>query len=263
MKKDKPVYLSLENKSLPLKTNKKAKFFPYQYSLDKGGKKTFRSEKRMAILLVPNSQCTNRCIFCEPNIPLMEKLVNAKLSLSAKPNVKNILKEAKKLYLKNKDIKEIVIGAGIGEPLLYFKDLLSLILLLKKELGLPIRLNTNGQASVILKQNSTKEICKSLENVGLNIIMISLNAITEEEYNFLCKPKLKGSFKSVIKFIEECNKGNIKTLVSFLDYPKGICYPKLDKKKINKFITSLGLKESQIVYRPIFLDANIRKRKIK
>lgn len=251
MKESKTAYLPVSTKKIPIKSDMQVRFFPYQYTLDEKGSKNLRQEKRLGILFVPNKRCTNKCIFCEPNIPAMEKAINKKLSLSKEPSIKKIIKDTKELYSKNKDINEIVIGAGIGEPFIYFDKLLMLIRELKIEFPVKIRLNTNGQASQIIKKYSSQEACKELEKSGLDFIMISLNAINKEDYDSLCKPKLKKAFESTIEFIKICNKSKVKTFVSFLDYPELRGYPKLNREKIKKFIIKLGLKEDQIIYRPI------------
>lgn len=253
MNTNKTAYLTIERKKLPFKIETKVNFFPYHYYLDKKGVKHLKDNKRIAILLVPNNECTNRCLFCEPNIPILEKIIGNKLTLYKEPSINQIIKEVKIIYNKNKDTTEIVIGGGIGEPLLRFNKLLKLILKLKKEISIPIRINTNGQASAILSKYSNAEICKFLEKAGLDSIMISLNAVTKKDYNTLCKPKLQTAFKSTVNFIKACNKSNIKTYISFIDYPKSLGYPKLNKTKIKTFLTKLGLNKNQIIYRPIIM----------
>jgi len=228
----------------------KPKFIPYQYYSTKEGTQ-FRSEKRIVAIFVPYSECTNRCIFCSPNIPVMEELVKHKLTLNREFSVDEMMNDMKGVYERNRDSSEIVIGGGIGEPLLYFNKLPKLISRLKKEIPLPIRVNTNGQASVILPQYSTDDVCKILEGAGLDSIMISLNAVNEKNYNILSQPKLERAFKSTVEMIKVCNESKLETYVSFLDYSEARPnYPKLDKNEIKSFLQPLGLKEEQIVYRP-------------
>jgi len=255
MNKTVTAYLAIDRKNAKdadVKIEKKANFFPYQYYFDDKGNQHLKDDKRIGILFVPNSKCTNSCLFCGPNVPILEKMVDHKLILSKAPSVRGILADVKKLYAKNKDTTELCIGAGIGEPLLYFNTLLKLISELKKEIPVPIRLNTNGQATAILPEYSTKKISDLLQKSGLNSIMISLNSINEKDYNKLCNPKFQNAFKSTISFIKACNKSKINTIVSFVDYPASLGYPILNKKKIDVFRIKIGLNKDQIVYRPYF-----------
>ena len=210
------------------------------------------STKRIAVNFIPYGSCTNNCIFCRPNIPAMEDLFNHKVILEKEIKNNEIISEVINLQKQNKDCTEIVITGSIGEPLLYLDKLIRLIQELKKLTTLSIRLNTNGQAEIIIPDKSLKEIATLLENSGLDSIAISLNAINKEDYKKLCQPKNDNSFESIIGFIKACNKTKIKTYISFVDYSKTHPnWPEINKSEIEKFLNNLGIKENQIIYRPL------------
>lgn len=207
--------------------------------------------KKIIINFVPYGKCTNSCVFCGPNINAMKKITATDVLLKNKYSVDEMIKATIYVYKNGKNYSEIVITGTIGEPLLFFKKLLKLIKELKKNLPLPVRLNTNGQASVILSKPE-KNICEKLKQVGLDAIAISLNAINNKDYNKLCKPKNKNAFGSVVRFIKAANNSGIKTYISFVDYTKEHPeYPKINKIKIKRFCKTAGLENSQIIFRPM------------
>jgi TatD family-associated radical SAM protein len=208
---------------------------------------------RIILNFVPRGECTNSCLFCAPNIPEMEKAINHSVLLEGEYTIEDYLLAVEQLLSKNKDISEIIITGTIGEPLLYFEKLLKLVSSLKKIFPIKVRLNTNGQARIIFPKLSSKEVSEALEKTGLDSIVISLNAINEKDYIFLCRPKKTGAFESVLDFVKSCNESGIQTFVSFVDYSniKHPTYPKIDKDKIKGFCKKLGLEEKHIIYRPM------------
>jgi len=216
------------------------------------GKKVAFPTKRMAINFVPFGRCTNKCIFCLPNISAIKKLMGNEVLLRKSYTIDEMAKTVLKTYKQNPNCSEIVITGTIGEPLLYFNKLLKFISLIKTKISLPVRLNTNGQATSILPKYSSRQICQLLEKTGLDSIAISLNSINKKDYNKLCRPTHEDAFNSVVDFIKNLRKSKIKTYVSFVDYSKTHPnFPKLNKNKIKEFCHALGVNEKQIIYRPI------------
>jgi len=211
------------------------------------------STKRIGVNFVPKGKCTNTCVFCKPNISYMKLLVNHDVVLDKEYSIEEMVGAVSKVYEENPDCSEIFISGTIGEPLLYFDKLVQFVSELKKKFPLRIRLNTNGQASSINTKYSSQQACEILERAGLDSVVISLNAINEKDYNFVCKPKNSGVFESVLDFIIASNQSRIETFVSFVDYSKKyLDLPILDYAKIKDFCEDgLGIKESQIVYRPL------------
>lgn len=210
------------------------------------------SNRRIGVNFVPRGECTNSCVFCAPNIPAMERTVGHEVVLKDDYSVEEMIEATSKVSEQNPDCSEIIITGTIGEPLLYFDRLLEFIPKIKNKTGLPVRLNTNGQATLIVPKYSAQEICQLLERAGLDSVAISLNAISEREYNDLCKPKQSNAFDSVLAFIKVVAESKIDTYISFVEYSKTHPeYPPLDKDKIKEFCEALGAPESRIIYRPI------------
>ncbi len=208
--------------------------------------------KRIGINFVPRGECTNRCLFCALNISAIKSIAGHEILLDKEYSVGEIVDAVSNIYLRNSDCSEIFISGTIGEPLLYFDKLIQFISKTKEEIPLPVRLNTNGQFTIINSKYSSQEACMMFEKVGLDSIVISLNAINEKDYNIVCNPKNSGAFESVVDFVKAFNQSRIETFVSFVDYPINYCnLPVLDKNKIKTFCEGLGLNESQIVYRPL------------
>jgi len=210
------------------------------------------SSKRIGVNFVPRGECTNRCIFCAPNIPAMKELVQGEVLLNGEYSVDEMVRAVSEVYQENPDCSEIIVTGTIGEPLLYLDKLLHLIPEIKRKTSLPVRLNTNGQATIIRPEYSSQDICGMLEKAGLDSVVISLNAINERDYNLVCRPKQPHSFDSVLDFIRVSNQSGIETYVSFVDYSKTHQdFPHLDRDKIKDFCRTLCLSESQIIYRPM------------
>lgn len=221
------------------------------YIASPSGKIAF-SSKRISVNFVPRGDCTNRCVFCAPNIPAMEKAVDHEVLLKEDYTVDEMVEATSKAYAQNSDCSEIVITGTIGEPLLYFDRLLEFIPRIKRKTSLPVRLNTNGQATLILPEYSSQEVCQMLEVAGLDSVVVSLNATNEKDYVRLCNPKQPGAFDSVLDFVKTSTKSKIGIYVSFVEYSKiHPDFPSLDRSKIKEFCEMLGIPEDRIVYRPI------------
>lgn len=207
------------------------------------------------INLISKYSCVNDCLFCsrprseedfgKPNI--YEKKAQSFLYLSRPPSVKRILGELGKEI--GKSTEEIAI-IGLGEPLIYFDKVVRLLKEIKKRypeskgFDFRTRIDTNGQ--VLLWE---KNAVKKLEGAGLDEIRISLNAVNEKEYNQLCRPKNKNAFRSIARFLKECNKSKINTFVSFVVNFEHAGIKERPKKECIRFARSLGIKRKNIILR--------------
>lgn len=210
------------------------------------------SSKRIGVNFVPNGECTNQCVICAPNIPAMKKLIQGEVITKQEYSANEMTKEVSRIYKENPDCSEIIVTGTIGEPLLYLDKLIQFIPQIKQATSLPVRLNTNGQATVIHQKYSSQDICEKLESAGLDSIIVSLNTVNETDYNIICRPKQPNSFDSVTDFIRASSQSGIETFVSFVDYSKTHKeLPNIDKKEVEGFCKSLGLSKSQIIYRPM------------
>ena len=190
--------------------------------------------------------CINSCVFCgkpveENDHSYPEHVYGEGLYLKESPNIEAIMDSIKKEI---KPTDKILSFVGLGEPLLYFPKVLKILRKVKKEYILKTKIDTCG-----LVQPFFPNAIERLEEAELDMIYISLNATTAEEYKLLCRPKIDDAFFHLLNFIEKANASKIATYVSFiLDYYSEEIQTK-QKEEYLKFALSLRLKESQIKWR--------------
>jgi len=100
-----------------------------------------------------------------------------------------------------------------------------------KDKGGITRLNTNGHGNIINKRDIVPEL-KGL----IDIVSVSLNAGTKEEYDRICSPKLPNAFEAVTDFIEKSAKTLPRTVATVVRVPG----EDLDIEKARRLATKLG-----------------------
>ena len=163
---------------------------------------------RNSLYLNLTNRCTNSCSFC---VRYQKDFVKGHLlKLDKEPDYDEVIKSIgdPKKY-------DEVVFCGYGEPTLRL-DLLKTVAHWLKEKRVTVRLNTNGEGSLIHKRNIVPEL------VGLvDIASISLNVDSSEKYDKICKPSFgEGVFYKVLDFAKECKKLLPKTLITVLDLPE-------------------------------------------
>jgi TatD DNase family protein len=154
------------------------------------------------------SRCTNNCYFCPRNSGF--HVAGHNLRLNREPDEKELLNAIAK-YL---DYDEIVF-CGIGEPTLRFEMMLSLAAKLRSK-KLPIRLNTNGQGSLIAKIDLAAKLRGLIDSVS-----ISLNAQDEATYHKICRPQFGAKvYLEILKFARRCKEEGIRTAFSIVPLPE-------------------------------------------
>lgn len=109
---------------------------------------------------------------------------------------------------------EEIIFCGFGEPTSRLDELIETAEFMKSQEGCPpLRLNTNGLGDLVNGKSTADELCKVFE-----IISVSLNAGTEEEYMKVTRPRFENAFKAMQKFTADCVKnGSSKVIMSVVD----------------------------------------------
>lgn len=131
------------------------------------------------------------------------------LRLEREPTLEEILAEVKSHNL-NK-FNEIVF-CGLGEPTCRLYDMLSVCRIIRELSTTPIRVNTNGHASLILKEDTAPAFRGMVDCVS-----ISLNAPDPDTYAKLCHPKFgEDTFLGVMKFAREVVKYVPKVLLTVI-----------------------------------------------
>ena len=141
------------------------------------------------------NQCSNQCGFCIRNYCDSVGDTDS-LWLEREPSREEILRDLLRHNLAN--YSEIVF-CGFGEPTERLDDLLWLCERLKKMDCPPIRINTNGQASMIAGYDTAPKLAGLVDKLS-----ISLNAAGAEEYYALCKPSFGiEAYQGMLDFAKE------------------------------------------------------------
>lgn len=155
--------------------------------------------------------CSNACTFCERNF---RDDVNGKdsLWLEREPTVEEIKEDFEK---RDMEKYRSVVFCGFGEPTERFDDLIVIAKWLKEKFsGLSIRINTNGQASLICGRDVTPELEGCIDCVS-----ISLNAENAEKYQKLCVSRFgaEAAFKGIQEFAKSAKKYVPEVVFSVVD----------------------------------------------
>ncbi|HBB19925.1 MAG TPA: TIGR04100 family radical SAM protein [Ruminococcus sp.] len=107
-----------------------------------------------------------------------------------------------------------IVFCGYGEPTERLETLLEVARELKKRPGCPVlRINTNGLGDLVNGRSIAAELCEALD-----VISVSLNAGTKEEYLKVTRPKFPEAFEAMQKFTADCVKtGNAQVMMSVVD----------------------------------------------
>jgi len=170
--------------------------------------KTYVYELGDSLYINLTNRCCNNCEFCIRNNS--DGIGGNNLRLEAEPTVAEVLDDLTLFPLKK--YKEIVF-CGLGEPLYRLSEILMIAPKLKKQ-GLKTRINTNGLGGLINKRDDVAKLLAPF----IDTISISLNASNSEEYDFICRPKFKGSFDAMLKFAKSCVDEGIYTVMSVVDF---------------------------------------------
>jgi len=150
--------------------------------------------------------CTNSCVFCIRDF----KGVGYDLWLKHQPETSEVIAEFEKKDLSK--YKEVVF-CGYGEPALRLNVMLEVADYLRNKSDIKIRVNTNGLANLICKQDITPKLKGRFDTIS-----ISLNAKDAEQYNKLCKPSFgEQSFSAILDFTEKCKKYVPEVILSVVD----------------------------------------------
>ncbi len=124
-----------------------------------------------------------------------------------------------------------VVFCGYGEPMERAEDVAFIGHYIKENLGLPVRLNTNGLGDKI----NGKPTAEMLEG-AVDIVSISLNQCDKEKYNAVTRPKWEDGFDAMISFAADCKKYVPKVMFTVVDV-----IPPEDISRCKALAMSLGI----------------------
>ena len=144
------------------------------------------------------NRCSCACTFClRQDRDQMGK--SKSLWLDHEPTAKEVIAEFGKF--RREDYKEVVF-CGFGEPTEAFEVLKEVAAYVKKEWKCPIRINTNGQGSLINSRDIAPELSGLIDTVS-----ISLNHPDPEKYQELVLSRFGAEgYKGMLAFAKECTK---------------------------------------------------------
>ena len=155
------------------------------------------------------NKCSSACTFClRQNMDRVGE--SDVLWLEREPSAEEVIEEFKKRDLSK--FTEIVF-CGFGEPTCALPVLLEVAVWLKKNTDLPIRLNTNGQGSLIAGRDISGELAECVDTVS-----ISLNHPDPVEYQKLVRSVYGDqAYPGMIDFAKKCAEKGMKVVMTTVD----------------------------------------------
>lgn len=163
---------------------------------------------RESLYINLTQRCSNECTFCRRTTDPVVKGHN--LRLERDPSVEELIGA---LEPKLAGVREAVF-CGYGEPTLRLEELKALARWLK-ERGVRVRLNTNGQGSLLVGRDITPELSGLVD-----VCSVSLNAQDSETYDALCRP-IRGetAYEAVKGFIARAKASGMEVVATAVDIP--------------------------------------------
>lgn len=113
-----------------------------------------------------------------------------------------------------------VVFCGYGEPTERLDVVIAIGKLIRSTSNIPIRINTNGMSDLINGEKTAEKLADAVD-----IISVSLNAPTKEEYFDLCAPDFGiDAFDAMLSFARDCKQCAKTVFFSIVDV--------LDEEKI-------------------------------
>lgn len=155
------------------------------------------------------NRCSSACTFCLRQT--MDHVGESNsLWLKREPTVQEVKDEFEKWDLSQ--FSEIVF-CGFGEPTCALPVLLEVATWLKARTSLPIRVNTNGQGSLIAGRDISGELAACVDTVS-----ISLNNPDPEQYQQLVRSKFGDkAFPGMLEFAKSCVARGLHVVMTTVD----------------------------------------------
>ena len=155
------------------------------------------------------NRCPCACTFClRQSMDSMGE--SGSLWLEREPTAREVISEFGKWDLSR--FREIVF-CGFGEPTCALPVLLEAAVWLKENNSPPIRVNTNGQGSLIAGRDISKELAACVDTVS-----ISLNHPDPKEYQALVRSRFGDeAFPAMLDFAKRCAEEDIHVVMTTVD----------------------------------------------
>lgn len=157
------------------------------------------------------NQCPCACTFCIRN-HADGAYGSDPLWLEHEPSMEEIIAD---LSARNLDSYSEIVFCGYGEPTCRLDVLLETAQWLRTKLtgSTRLRINTNGLGDLINSRSIADDLCAVID-----VISVSLNAGTKDEYMKVTRPKYDNAFEAMQKFTADCVKnGSSEVVMSVVD----------------------------------------------
>jgi len=156
------------------------------------------------------NRCSLRCGFC-PKFNGSWDVEKHNMRLLHEPTVQELLEAAG-----NPQDYDEVVFCGMGEATMRLDVVLEAARLLR-ERGAKLRLNTSGVANIEYGRNVAPELAQWIQSIS-----VSLNAQNEEVYNMHCRPRLEGTYASMLAFIQYAKEAGADVTITAVDGLHGV-----------------------------------------
>lgn len=162
-----------------------------------------------ALYINLTNRCSNACSFCIRNNG--DGVYGSdSLWLEREPTVDEVLTAIDGYDVSR--FKELVF-CGYGEPTERAADLVRIAKTVKARYGIRIRVNTNGQGNLINGKDITGDLVGAVD-----VVSVSLNASTPEEYDAVCHSVYGlSAYNSIVEFAKLCVFRGVTTVLSVVD----------------------------------------------
>lgn len=160
---------------------------------------TITYEYEGALYVNLTNRCDCSCVFCLRHNGHKGSIYADDLWLEHEPTVEEALADFRQRDLTS--YREIVF-CGFGEPMYRVDDICAIVDALKAEYPAlpPVRINTNGHANLIHGRDVTPDLAGRID-----VISISLNGSTAEEYCAVTKPRDgEKAWEAMLDFTRKC-----------------------------------------------------------
>jgi TatD DNase family protein len=155
------------------------------------------------------NRCSFDCVFCVRHFH--GDFNGHKLWLEREPTAGEVLAQIDALG--GPGAWQEIVFCGFGEPTMALDVLLEVCAEIKKRGQTPIRLNTNGQASLI----HGFDVSEKLQGL-VDTVSVSLNAPDSEEYDAVCQPERGGvGFQAMLDFTAACRDRGMAVVMTVVD----------------------------------------------
>lgn len=151
------------------------------------------------------NRCSNSCTFCVRTTS--DEYAKYDLWLNKEPTSDEII-----AALNGHLDKQEYVFCGYGEPL-YRLDAIITVGKYLKDMGKIVRVNTNGQADLIIGKGVADKLIGCVD-----IVSISLNEVNAKDYQKICRCEYgEEGYYSMLRFAAECVQAGLKVKMSVVD----------------------------------------------